>query len=409
LRFITCGSVDDGKSTLIGRLLHDTRTVLEDQMSAVARASRERGFAGADLSLLTDGLEAEREQGITIDVAHRYFATARRKFIVADTPGHEQYTRNMVTGASTANAAVILVDASKGLLPQSRRHLLIVHLLGIRHVVIAINKLDLMGYLQAAFDEVRQAFERFAAPLAIPDLRFIPVSALRGDMVVERGARLDWYRGPTLLEALESIDPEDLTGALPFRFPVQFVSRAHGNDAGRGYLGRVAAGTVRAGAEVTVLPSGQRSRVKDIRLHGGVRDTAAAGDSVALHLEGEVDVSRGDMLTDAERPPRAAREFEAKLCWLSESPLAPEARYLLKHTTRNVKARIASLDYRIDIQTLGRQPLNGHGVRMNDIVHAAIKVQQPVFVDPYASARNTGSFILIDEATNHTVAAGMIE
>ena len=404
LRFITCGSVDDGKSTLIGRLLHDTRAVLQDQLAAITQASKKRGFGDLDLSLLTDGLEAEREQGITIDVAYRYFTTGRRKFIIADTPGHEQYTRNMVTGASTADAAVILVDATKGLLPQSKRHLLIAHLLGIRNVLVAVNKLDLAGYRQDLFESVRAAFERFAAQLVIPNLRFIPLSALRGDMVVERGAQLGWYAGPTLLEALESIDAGTADTSLPLRFPVQYVSRG---DI-RGYLGRVAAGVARPGTEVAVLPSGRRTRIKSIRLLNEVRDLALAGDSIALQLEDELDVSRGDMIAEAARPPRVARAFEAKLCWLSGDPLAPQGRYLLKHTTRTVKAKFASIDYLIDVHTLDQKPLEGE-VRMNDIFHAALAVQQPVFVDAYAAERSTGAFILIDEASNQTVAAGMIE
>ena len=404
LRFITCGSVDDGKSTLIGRLLHDTRAILEDQLAAVARASSKRGQGDLDLSLLTDGLEAEREQGITIDVAYRYFTTGRRKFIIADTPGHEQYTRNMVTGASTAGAAVILIDARKGLLPQSRRHLYLAHLLGIRNVIVAVNKLDLVGYASAIFDALRAEFERFAASLNIPNLRFIPMSALRGDMVVERGTRLGWYQGPTLLEALEAVNLVDETAARPLRFPVQYVLR--GKE--RGYMGRIASGILRPGDEVVALPSGRRTRVKAITVLDSVRDAAAAGDSVTLLLADQLDVSRGDMLVGLVRGPRAARAFEAKLCWLANEPLAPQGRYLLKHTTRNVKAKFASINYRVDVQTLGRKPLDSE-IRMNDIVHAALVVQQPVFADSYAVDRATGAFILIDETTNQTVAAGMIE
>ena len=404
LRFITCGSVDDGKSTLIGRLLHDTRAILEDQLAAVARASSKRGQGDLDLSLLTDGLEAEREQGITIDVAYRYFTTGRRKFIIADTPGHEQYTRNMVTGASTAGAAVILLDARKGLLPQSRRHLYLAHLLGIRDVIVAVNKLDLVGYASGVFDALRAEFEQFAASLAIPNLQFIPMSALRGDMVVERGSRLAWYQGPTLLEALEAVNVVDETAARPLRFPVQYVLR--GKE--RGYMGRIASGILRPGDEVMALPSGRRTRVKAITVLDDVREAAAAGDSVTLLLADELDVSRGDMLVGLVRPPRAARAFEAKLCWLANEPLSPQGRYLLKHTTRNVKAKFASINYRVDVQTLGRKPLDSE-IRMNDIVHAALVVQQPVFVDSYAVDRATGAFILVDETTNQTVAAGMIE
>ena len=408
LRFITCGSVDDGKSTLIGRLLHDSRGILQDQLDAVARASGKRGAGELDLSLLTDGLEAEREQGITIDVAYRYFTTGRRKFIIADTPGHEQYTRNMVTGASTADAAVILIDARKGLLPQSRRHLYLAHLLGIRSVIVAVNKLDLIGYSAEVFHTLRAEFERFAASLNIPNLRFVPMSALRGDMVVERGTQLDWYRGPTLLEALEAVDVVNETAARPLRFPVQYVVRGEGSTGIRGYMGRIASGTLRPGDEVLALPSGRRTRVEAITVMDQVRVAAAAGDSVTLLLADQLDVSRGDMLVGLVRAPRVLKAFAAKLCWLAETPLSPQSRYLLKHTTRNVKAKFASIDYRVDVQTLDRKPLDSE-VRMNDIVHAALVVQQPLFVDSYAVDRETGAFILVDETTNQTVAAGMIE
>jgi sulfate adenylyltransferase subunit 1 len=408
LRFITCGSVDDGKSTLIGRLLHDTRTVLQDQLAAVARASARRGTQGLDLSLLTDGLEAEREQGITIDVAYRYFATARRKFIIADTPGHEQYTRNMVTGASTADAAVILLDARRGLLPQSRRHLYLAHLVGIRHVIVAVNKMDLVGYEAGVFETLRKEFERFASALAIPRIDYVPLSALCGDMVVERGERLAWHRGPTLLEALEAVDVANDTAARPLRFPVQYVSRGTGPEIARGYMGRIVSGTLRPGDEVMALPSGRRARVKGIAFLDRMRAAAAAGDSVTLLLEEDIDVSRGDMLIDPARAPQSRRAFEAKLCWLAAEPLAPQGRYLLRHTTRTVKAKLASIRYRVDVQTLERQAPEGE-VRMNDIVHAAFVTQQPVFADSYAADRATGAFILIDEASNQTVAAGMIE
>ena len=404
LRFITCGSVDDGKSTLIGRLLHDSKTILQDQLAAVARASAKRGTGELDLSLLTDGLEAEREQGITIDVAYRYFATARRKFIIADTPGHEQYTRNMVTGASTADAAVILIDARKGLLPQSRRHLYLAHLVGIRHVIVAINKMDLAGYAAGAFEALRVEFERFASALAIPQLAFVPMSALRGDMVVERGAQLDWYRGPTLLEALEAIDVADDAAVRPLRFPVQHVARAGTRE----YQGRVATGIARAGAEVVVLPSGRRVRIKAVRQLGRSLEVAIAGDSVSLLLEDELDVSRGDMIAAAGAPPFAVKTFEAKLCWLAAEPLAPRGRYLLRHTTRTVKARIPAIYDRVDLHDLQRRQLQGE-VALNDIVHVTVVTQQPVFVDAYTVDRATGAFILIDEATNQTVAAGMIE
>jgi len=408
LRFITAGSVDDGKSTLIGRLLHDTQAVLEDQLAAVAHASRRRGFAQADLSLLTDGLEAEREQGITIDVAYRYFATARRKFIIADTPGHEQYTRNMVTGASTADAAVILIDARKGLLPQSKRHLLIAHLLGIRHVIVAVNKMDLVGYGRGAFEALTSSFAQFAESLAIPDLRFIPVSAMQGDMVVERGDAMPWYEGPSLLEALEDIDPADLVAAAPFRFPVQWVARPDASFGGRGYMGRVAAESVLQGSEVVVLPSGLSSRIRSILVHGGERAFALAGDSVTLTLTDELDISRGDMVVDAQHVPAASKAVRARLCWLAEEPPAPSGRYLLRHTTRTVKAKLGEPVARLDVHTLQAVGFSGT-VSMNDIFDAPLSLAQPIFADSYGAIRPTGAFILIDEASNHTVAAGLIE
>ena len=404
LRFITCGSVDDGKSTLIGRLLHDTRQILEDQFAALAQASRRRGFAAADLSLVTDGLEAEREQGITIDVAYRYFATPRRKFIIADTPGHEQYTRNMVTGASTAGAAVLLADASKGLLAQGRRHLYLAHLLGIREIVVAVNKMDLVEHDERVFDAVRASFAAFAAPLRIPSLRFVPVCALAGEMVVARGARMPWYRGPTLLEILEGIEPERAARARPFRFSVQLVQRASG---ARRYLGRIAAGAVRKGDEVLVLPASRRTRVAAIHTLEGERAVARAGDSVALALADELDVSRGDSIAHAAQPPRATRELDATLVWLAEQPLAPRARYLLKHTTRTVGARVAGVAHVVDIHAL--EPRAGRSsLAMNDIARVALELAQPVFADTYAEERATGAFILIDAASGHTAAAGMI-
>ena len=404
LRFITCGSVDDGKSTLIGRLLHDTKQILEDQFAAVAQASRKRGFDGADLSLLTDGLEAEREQGITIDVAYRYFATPRRKFIIADTPGHVQYTRNMATGASTADAAVILADATKGLLPQGKRHLYIAHLLGIRDIVVAVNKMDRAGFDARAFEAVRAAFSAFAAPMRIPNLRFVPLSALEGDMVVERGERMPWYQGPALLELLESLEPARPAAARPLRFAVQLVRRAHGQ---RWYLGRVASGVVRVGDEVVVLPSGRASRVAGVHAHEEDRGAAVAGDSVALALADELDVSRGDLIGAAASAPRAVREVQATLVWLAAAPLDPHGRYLLKHTTRTVRAKVAALNYVMDVDALEPR-FESPALAMNDIGHVSLELAQPVFADPYTQDRATGAFILIDAHSHHTVAAGMV-
>ena len=412
LRFITAGSVDDGKSTLIGRLLFDTKAIFEDQLAAVARASSRRGQKDLDLSLLTDGLEAEREQGITIDVAYRYFATPRRKFIIADTPGHEQYTRNMVTGASTADAAVILVDARKGVLPQTRRHACIAHLLGVRYIIVAVNKMDLVGYDQAVFDRIRRDFLAFAATFEVADLRFIPISALRGDLVVERGANIDWYDGPPLLAALEEIDVADEADALPFRFPVQLVVRTGTGGDFRGYAGRLESGMVFRGTEALVLPSGRRSVVKDIISLDRSLPFAVAGDSVTLVLSDDMDISRGDLLADPALPPRSTKAIAARICWLSDASLdlraAHASRLVLKHTTRSVKAKLDSVDYRVQINTLERHAAPS-GLAMNDIAHVSIAVAQPLFVDPYRLNRATGSFILIDEAAHHTAAAGMID
>jgi sulfate adenylyltransferase subunit 1 len=407
LRLVTAGSVDDGKSTLIGRLLHDCSAILEDQLAAVARASARRGHDSIDLSLLTDGLEAEREQGITIDVAYRYFATPRRKFILGDAPGHEQYTRNMVTGASTADVAVILIDARKGVMPQTRRHTFLAHLLGIRHVFVAINKMDLVDYAQVAFDGMCHDFRRFAESLAIPDLRFFPISALRGDMVVERGDAIDWYDGPTLLEALETVPVQDEADALPLRFPVQLVIRGDGGDF-RGYGGRLASGVLRVGDEVICLPAGRRTTVREIRTLDGPREIAAAAESVTVRLFDDLDVTRGDLLADPARPPRVVNALAATLCWLDSEPLRRDARYLLKHGTRTVQARITALTDKLDVHTLERVGAGG-GVAMNEIARARLTLQQPIAADAYQANRSAGSFILIDPATNHTVAAGLID
>ncbi len=408
LRFITCGSVDDGKSTLIGRLLYDSKAIFADQLAAVESSSRRRGQSQTDLSLLTDGLQAEREQGITIDVAYRYFSTPRRRFIIADTPGHEQYTRNMVTGASTAQAAVILLDAGKGVLPQTRRHTYLARLLGVRHVVVAVNKMDLVEYAQAVFDRLRADFLEFAAPLNIPDLRFVPISALRGNLVVERGEGMAWYDGPTLIELLEAIEPQDDALARPLRFPVQLVLRPDAGRGVRGYMGRIESGIVLPGAEVAVLPSARTTVVREILSFDGPRSAAVAGDAVTLVLRDELDVSRGDMIAAAQAQPLAARVVEAKLCWLGSEPSRPGARYLLRHTTRTVHARIAAVNYRVDVNSLDEKPAEA-ALAMNDIAQVALKLQQPIFCDAYASDRATGAFILIDEASNQTVAAGMIE
>jgi sulfate adenylyltransferase subunit 1 len=411
LRFITAGSVDDGKSTLIGRLLHDTRAIFEDQLAAVARASHKRGQDDVDLSLLTDGLEAEREQGITIDVAYRYFATPDRKFIIADTPGHEQYTRNMVTAASTADAAVILVDARKGVLPQTRRHSYVARLLGVRHILVAVNKMDLVGFDEKVFEQICADFLAFAAPLGIADIRFIPMSALRGDGVVERGTNMRWYRGPTLLAALESLDAADGAYALPMRLPVQLVVRPGAGSDFRGYAGRVASGMLERGAEVVVLPAGKHTVVKDIISFDRSLPFAAAGDSISVVLADDIDISRGDLLAERDEAPRSARALEARICWLSSDPLDARAlaaaRFVLKHTSRSVKARLVSINSRVDVGTLQEQAAPA-GLLMNDIADVTLALSQPIFVDPFGTNRATGSFILIDEVSNQTVAAGMI-
>ncbi|MBZ0133250.1 MAG: sulfate adenylyltransferase subunit CysN [Rhodocyclaceae bacterium] len=408
LRFLACGSVDDGKSTLIGRLLYDSKSILADALATIERTSRKRGLEAADLSLLTDGLQAEREQGITIDVAYRYFSTGTRKYIIADAPGHEQYTRNMVTAASTAELAVILVDARKGVLTQTRRHSYIAHLVGIPHLLVAVNKMDLVGYSQEIFDRIRQDYLQFAATLGIRDVRFIPLSALAGDMVVARGDRLGWYDGPTLMELLESAPAAHSEATAPFRFPVQYVCRprtAEHHDY-RGYMGRIESGEIAIGDEVQVLPSGRTTRVRDIRLLDRSLPLAGSKRSVTLLLADEVDISRGDMIVSPREAPRVTRQIEAMVCWLAEAPLAPGRKYVLRHTTRETKALVAAIEFRQDINELKR--VAGGRLEMNDIGSVTFKLAQPLFVDPYRRNRATGAFILIDEATNNTVGAGMI-
>jgi sulfate adenylyltransferase subunit 1 len=405
LRFLTAGSVDDGKSTLIGRLLYDTKAILADQLAAVERTSRRRGQA-LDLSLLTDGLVAEREQGITIDVAYRYFATALRKFIIADAPGHEQYTRNMVTAASTAHLAVLLVDARHGVVTQTRRHATLAHLLGIPHLVVAVNKMDLVAYREEAFARIVGDFLSFAERSGIDGVRFVPMSALAGDMVVDRGTCLDWYDGPTLLQILETVEVPQTLGGAPFRFPVQYVARPT-DVLPRGYMGRIESGSIAVGDRVTVLPSGSQARVREIRTLDGARQQAGLHASVTLVLDSELDISRGDMLVGAGTPPAVSRAVDATLCWLGDAPLDPGRRYLLRHTTRDARARIERIDYRWNVSTQAREAAPERLAR-NDIGRVALALAQPVFADPYGDNRATGSFILIDEHTNDTVAAGMI-
>jgi sulfate adenylyltransferase large subunit len=404
LRFTTAGSVDDGKSTLIGRLLYDSKGVYEDQLASVRKATRNLTTDGLDLSLLTDGLRAEREQGITIDVAYRYFTTAKRKFIIADTPGHEQYTRNMATGASTANLAIILIDARYGVLPQSRRHAYIATLLGIPHLVVTVNKMDLVDYREEIFTAIRDEFTGFAAQLDVRDFRFIPISALKGDNVVERSRQMPWYSGPTLLDHLETAPISRDRNLTDMRFPVQYVIRP--NLDFRGFAGQIASGVIRRGDAVTVLPSGRASRVKSIVTWDGELEEAFAPMSVTVCLEDEIDISRGDMLAPVSSAPHAGRRFEASVVWMNEKPLEPHRPYLLKHTTQLVQGRVREIRYRVDINTLGHQ--RASQLNLNEIGVVSVEVQRPVFFDPYRNNRATGGFILIDPITNETVGAGMI-
>ena len=408
LRFITAGSVDDGKSTLIGRLLYDSKSIFEDQLSSITNTSHKRGMTDVDLSLLTDGLQAEREQGITIDVAYRYFATPKRKFIIADTPGHEQYTRNMVTGASTANLAIILIDARKGVLTQSRRHAYLASLMGIPHLVVAINKMDLVGYSSDVVKKISQEFAEFAAKLGLDNIVYIPMSALNGDMVVERGDNLSWYKGSTLMEVLENTPIDNDINLEDFRFPVQLVCRPKTKEFHdfRGYMGRIESGRISVGDEITVFPSGLSSRIKEIVTYDGLLDHAIAPQSVTLTIEDHLDISRGDMLVKTENAPHVSKKINTILCWLSETALDPKCKYLLKHSTRIVKAGVSKIDYRVDINTLNHEAVDT--LKMNDIGCVELNVQQPLACDDYQKNHATGSFIVVDEASNNTVAAGMI-
>jgi sulfate adenylyltransferase large subunit len=404
LRLTTAGSVDDGKSTLIGRLLYDTKGVYEDQLASVRKATRNLTTNGLDLSLLTDGLRAEREQGITIDVAYRYFSTPRRKFIIADTPGHEQYTRNMATGASTANLAIILIDARYGVLPQSRRHAFIASLLGIPHIVVAVNKMDLVDFREDVFTGIRDEFAAFARQLEIRDVKFIPLSALDGDNVVRRSRRTPWHRGPSLLEHLETVPIANDRNLVDMRFPVQYVIRPDLDF--RGFAGQIASGVIHRGDPVTVLPSGRASRVKSIVTWDGELDEAFSPMSVTVCLEDEIDISRGDMLAPPDNLPHDGRRFEGHLVWMNEKPIEPHRPYLLKHTTQTVQARVREIRHRVAIHTL--DPVSADRLHLNEIGLVSVETQRPLFFDPYRRNRATGSFILIDPITNETVGAGMI-
>jgi bifunctional enzyme CysN/CysC len=409
LRFATAGSVDDGKSTLIGRLLYDSKQVFADQMAHVEEASERQGNGYVNLALLTDGLRAEREQGITIDVAYRYFSTPRRKFIIADTPGHEQYTRNMVTGASTADLSVVLVDARKGVLEQSRRHAYIAALLRIPHVVLCVNKMDLVDFDEAVFDRIVEEFADVAALLGIRDVTSIPISALLGDNVVERSPRMDWYEGPTLLHQLERVHIASDRNLTDLRLPVQWVIRPQSVEHHdyRGYAGQLAGGVLHPGDEVVVLPAGRRTRVAAIDGHEGELDEAFPPMSVTVRLADELDVGRGDLLCRPDDAPTPTRELTADLCWMTDAPLRAGARYALKHTTRTARAVVDAIEHRVDVHTLDPVP-GPDELALNDIGRVRLRTGAPLVADPYARNRATGSFILIDEATNDTVGAGMI-
>jgi sulfate adenylyltransferase large subunit len=406
LRLLTCGSVDDGKSTLIGRLMFDSKMIYEDQLSALERDSKRIGHAGDDIdyALLLDGLKAEREQGITIDVAYRYFSTAKRKFIIADTPGHEQYTRNMVTGASTANLAIVLIDARYGVITQTKRHTFIVSLLGIKHVVVAINKMDLMDFSQEVFDKIRTDYESFVAQLDIPDVTFIPMSALKGDNVVEKSERMPWYKGTSMLDFLENIRIVSDRNFTDLRYPIQFVLRPDIDF--RGFSAAVASGIISKGDEVLVLPSFKKSKVKSIVTYDNELQQAFPPQSVTVTLEHEIDISRGDMLVHPDNLPRVERQFEAMLVWMDETPMNLSTQYYIKQTSNTTKARFDQVKYKVDINTLEKQ--NIEKFHLNEIGRVVITTSKPLFFDPYKNNRQTGSFILIDPITHNTSAVGMI-
>jgi bifunctional enzyme CysN/CysC/sulfate adenylyltransferase subunit 1 len=409
LRFATAGSVDDGKSTLIGRLLLDSKSIFEDQLEAVEATSTSKGYDYTDLALLTDGLRSEREQGITIDVAYRYFATPARKFIIADTPGHVQYTRNMVTGASTADLGLVLVDARQGLTEQSRRHAVLLSLLRVPHLVLCVNKMDLVDYSQEKFNEIHKEFTSFATKLSIPDLTIIPISALKGDNVVERSKSMDWYEGPSLLHHLENVHVASDRDLVDTRFPVQYVVRPKSDEYHdyRGYAGRVAGGVIKPGDEMLVLPSGMTSKVAGIDLFETELDEAFPPMSVTIRLEDDVDVSRGDMICRPQNAPKPSQDIDAMICWMSPTPLQPRQKLAIKHTTRTARTMIKDVQYRLDVNSLHRD-LETKQLALNEIGRVQLRTTVPLLCDPYEKNRTTGSFILIDEATGVTVGAGMI-
>lgn len=409
LRFTTAGSVDDGKSTLIGRLLYDSKTIFEDQLEMVQQASSRKGLDHIDLSLLTDGLRSEREQGITIDVAYRYFATPKRKFIIADTPGHIQYTRNMVTGASTANLALILIDARKGVIEQTSRHSFIASLLRIPHLIVCVNKMDLVDYDQAVYDEIVSDYKAFASKLDVQDIQFVPISALHGDNVVNRSKKMQWYQGSTLLNLLETVHISSDHNHIDCRMPVQYVIRPHSDEFHdyRGYAGRIAGGVFKPGDNVVVLPSGFQSKIKSIDTFDGEVAEAFAPMSVSITLEDDIDVSRGDMIARPNNQPTVSQEVDLMLCWLDNSPLNTRSKYILRHTSNEVRAMVKDIRYKVDVNTLHRNEEDLE-VKMNDIARVKLRLAKPIYSDSYAKNRITGSVILIDEATNNTVASGMI-
>jgi bifunctional enzyme CysN/CysC/sulfate adenylyltransferase subunit 1 len=409
LRFATAGSVDDGKSTLIGRLLLDSKAIFEDQLEAVEATSQSRGYDYTDLALLTDGLRSEREQGITIDVAYRYFATPARKFIIADTPGHVQYTRNMVTGASTADLGLVLVDARQGLTEQSRRHAVILSLLRVPHLVLAVNKMDLVDYDQKTFDAIHEEFTAFATKLNIPDLQVIPISALQGDNVVHRSENMPWYDGSSLMHHLEHVHVASDRDLVDSRFPVQYVVRPKSDEFHdyRGYAGRVAGGVLKPGDDVLVLPSGMTSRIAGIDLFDSEVDEAFPPMSVTVRLEDDVDVSRGDMICRPQNAPRPSQDIDAMVCWMTTAPLRPRQKLAIKHTTRMGRALVKDVQYRLDVNTLHRD-LETKELGLNEIGRVQLRTTVPLLCDPYEKNRTTGSFILVDEATGVTVGAGMI-
>lgn len=410
LRFTTAGSVDDGKSTLIGRLLYDSKSIFQDQYEAIERVSQRRGESEVNLALLTDGLKSEREQGITIDVAYRYFSTPKRKFIIADTPGHVQYTRNMITGASTANVALILVDARKGVIEQTRRHAVIASLLRIPHWVICVNKMDLVDYDSEVYERIKDEFTLFSSKLSATDIEYIPISALNGDNVVQRSTQMDWYQGATLMYHLENVHIASDSNLIDNRFPVQHVIRPYSDEFHdyRGYAGRVASGTFKVGDKVVALPSGFSSTIKTIQGPEGEQLDAIPNESVTILLEDEIDISRGDMLVRERNQPESTQDIEAMVCWFDQnSELRLRGKYLIQHTTQQAKCIVKDIKYKLNIETLHRDEVDK--VMMNDIVRVSLRTTKPLFVDSYSMNRMTGSFVLIDEGSNNTVGVGMIK